>query len=69
MNGPNDIFNANLRLNKVAVGAKLLTALSLIFTRQGCHHNNLNVFCFCGRAKNVEHIETANLRHHYIANY
>jgi hypothetical protein len=41
-----DIFNTNLGFNKVAVGAELLAALSLVVARERSHHDYFDFFSF-----------------------
>jgi hypothetical protein len=67
VDGAHDIFDAHLRLHKVAVGAEGFTTGTLVVARKRGHHNYLYVFCFRGAAKDVEHVKTANLWHHDVA--
>jgi hypothetical protein len=53
VNGSNNVFNTNLRLNKVAVGAHSFAGHTLVVRAKGSHHDNLNVFGFGGRTQNV----------------
>jgi hypothetical protein len=63
----NDVFDAYLRFDQVAVGAKRFTARSLIFTGKSGHHDYFDRFSLCRRAQNVEHIKAADFWHHNIA--
>jgi hypothetical protein len=40
--------------------------LALFFTREGGHHDNLDVFCLGSATQDIEHVKPANLRHHDI---
>jgi hypothetical protein len=53
---------------KVAVGTKLVCP-GFIFGLGECgHHDNFGVLGFRGIAQDVQHVKTANPRHHYIGN-
>jgi hypothetical protein len=67
VDGANDIFNTNLRLHKVTIGAKGFTPSTLIVAGKRGHHNNLYVFCFRSTTEDVKHVEPANFRHHHVA--
>ena len=65
--GANNIFNADLGLNQVAVGTKCFAAFPLIFAAKGGHHDNFNVFRLGGGTQDIKHIEAADFWHHYVA--
>jgi hypothetical protein len=44
----------------------LFTPLALIFGAEGGHHDNLNVFCLCRRAEDVEHVKATDFWHHDV---
>ena len=66
MDGADDILDAYLRLDEVAVCSESDATLALIFAGKRGHHDDLDVFCLCGRAKNIEHVESADLWHHHV---
>ena len=68
MNGTNDVLDTNLGLDQVAIGAERFTAGTLIVAAQGGHHDDLDVLGLGRATKNIEHVETADLRHHHVAN-
>jgi hypothetical protein len=65
----NYVFQGNLGLNQVPVGAKAVGALLVIVLAKGGKHDNLDVFHAGGVAQNVEHLKAADLRHHNIGYY
>ena len=68
MDGPHYIFDADLRLHEVAIGAKCFTALTLVFATEGGHHDDFYATRFGGAAENVEHIKATDFWHHDIGN-
>jgi len=63
-----DVFDPHLRLYEIAIGTERFPACPLIFAGECGHHDNFDIFCFSSRTQNIQHIETADLRHHDIAN-
>lgn len=53
MDSVDDIFDADLRFNKVAIGTEVLAALALVFAGESGHHDDADGGGFWGGAQDV----------------
>jgi hypothetical protein len=53
VNGINNIFDADLRFDEIAICAKLFAAHTLVLTGEGGHHDDLYFASFWRRAQNI----------------
>jgi len=67
MDGPDDVFDADLGLDQIAISAEGFAAGALILATERGHHDYFDVFGFGSGSKNIKHIETADLWHHHVA--
>ena len=66
MDSADDVFDANLRFDEIAICAEGDATLALVFARECGHHDDFDVFCFGRTAQDIEHVKAADFWHHYI---
>jgi hypothetical protein len=64
-----DVFDANLRFDEIAICAEGDATLALVFARECGHHDDFDVFCFGRTAQDIEHVKAADFWHHYVTHY
>jgi len=64
-----DVFKCNLGFHQVTVGTELVGASLVVCLAERGKHYNFYVFKPLRITQDVEHFETAYLRHHNIGNY
>ncbi len=63
-----NIFERNLRLHQVAVGAQTVGALLVVALAKGSQHDDFDVLEAVGVTEDVEHLKAADFGHHDIRN-